>query len=208
MIASTSLSAQRRIVEECLKWANQRVVFGKPLNSQPVIRARLASMIARVEAAQNWLEFITHQMNNVCPSLSLDPRPVLTPSEMSYNEQSDKLAGPIGLLKQYGTPSSGSSRHRGTHRLGPQIHYKNRPRNRGRCNTHLRRTRNYRYRHGQARGKRMCFRFLVCYVPLTLCIPQYHRTSPYDAILGGAEDVLGDLGVRQALRKMPKNARL
>lgn len=37
---------------------------------------------------------------------------------------------------------------------------------------------------------------------------QYHRTSPYDAILGGAEDVLGDLGVRQALKKMPKNARL
>src|SRR6266403_3695880 len=26
---------------------------------------------------------------------------------------------------------------------------------------------------------------------------QYHRTSPYDAILGGAEDVMGDLGVRQ-----------
>jgi alkylation response protein AidB-like acyl-CoA dehydrogenase len=37
---------------------------------------------------------------------------------------------------------------------------------------------------------------------------QYHRTSPYDAILGGAEDVMGDLGVRQALRRMPKNARL
>ncbi len=39
-------------------------------------------------------------------------------------------------------------------------------------------------------------------------LPQYHRTSPYDAILGGAEDVMGDLGIRQALRKMPKNARL
>ncbi|KAI9448528.1 acyl-CoA dehydrogenase [Lactarius indigo] len=39
-------------------------------------------------------------------------------------------------------------------------------------------------------------------------IENYHRTSPYDAILGGAEDVMGDLGVRQALRKMPKNARL
>jgi hypothetical protein len=37
---------------------------------------------------------------------------------------------------------------------------------------------------------------------------QYHRTSPYDSILGGAEDVMGDLGVRQALRKMPQNARL
>lgn len=39
-------------------------------------------------------------------------------------------------------------------------------------------------------------------------VENYHRTSPFDAILGGAEDVMGDLGVRQALKKMPKNARL
>jgi len=39
-------------------------------------------------------------------------------------------------------------------------------------------------------------------------IEHYHRTIPFDAVLGGAEDVLGDLGVRQALKKMPKSARL
>jgi alkylation response protein AidB-like acyl-CoA dehydrogenase len=39
-------------------------------------------------------------------------------------------------------------------------------------------------------------------------IEHYHRVVPFDAILGGAEDVLGDLGVRQAIRSMPKNARL
>lgn len=65
MMCCTSLSAQRKIVEECMKWANQRIVFGKPLNAQAVIRAKLANMIARVEAGQNWLELITHQMNNV-----------------------------------------------------------------------------------------------------------------------------------------------
>lgn len=37
---------------------------------------------------------------------------------------------------------------------------------------------------------------------------QYYRTIPFDALLGGAEDVLADLGVRQALRQMPKNAKL
>jgi hypothetical protein len=37
---------------------------------------------------------------------------------------------------------------------------------------------------------------------------QYHRTSGFDAILAGAEDVLGDLGVRQAMRKMPRDVRL
>jgi Acyl-CoA dehydrogenase, C-terminal domain len=47
------------------RWAQQREVFGKPLTSQAVIRAKLAQMIARVEGCQNWLENITYQMNNV-----------------------------------------------------------------------------------------------------------------------------------------------
>ena len=37
---------------------------------------------------------------------------------------------------------------------------------------------------------------------------QYHRTITFDALLGGAEDVLSDLVVRQALRAMPKDTRL
>jgi alkylation response protein AidB-like acyl-CoA dehydrogenase len=84
MVTATSQSAQRLIVEECLKcvyfvwqsltngidlhikrWTNQRMVFGKPLNAQAVIRAKLANMISRVESGQNWLESITYQMNNV-----------------------------------------------------------------------------------------------------------------------------------------------
>jgi len=39
-------------------------------------------------------------------------------------------------------------------------------------------------------------------------IEHYHRTIPFDALLGGAEDVLADLGVRQALRGMPRDTRL
>ncbi|KAJ7056450.1 acyl-CoA dehydrogenase [Mycena amicta] len=39
-------------------------------------------------------------------------------------------------------------------------------------------------------------------------IERFHHTAVFDAILGGAEDVLDDLGVRQALKAMPKGARL
>ncbi|KAH9063870.1 acyl-CoA dehydrogenase NM domain-like protein [Lactarius vividus] len=39
-------------------------------------------------------------------------------------------------------------------------------------------------------------------------VEHYHRTITFDSLLGGAEDVLGDLGVRQALRGMPSNAKL
>ncbi|CAK5268552.1 unnamed protein product [Mycena citricolor] len=39
-------------------------------------------------------------------------------------------------------------------------------------------------------------------------IEHYHRTLLIDAVGGGAEDVLGDLGVRQAMRSLPPNVRL
>ena len=82
------------------RWSTQRIVFGKPLTAQPVIRAKLASMLARVEACQNWLESITHQMNNVSVTQRLVSR-VSCALQMSYNEMSSRLAGPIGLLKQF-----------------------------------------------------------------------------------------------------------
>jgi alkylation response protein AidB-like acyl-CoA dehydrogenase len=36
-------------------------------------------------------------------------------------------------------------------------------------------------------------------------IEMFNRTYKFDAILGGAEEVLGDLGVRQAVKNMPKS---
>ncbi|KAI0318100.1 acyl-CoA dehydrogenase [Amylostereum chailletii] len=152
MILAMSLSTQRLIVQECLLWAQQRTAFGKPLSAQAVVRSRLAAMISRVEAGQNWLENITHQMNN-----------------MSYAEMADNLAGPIALLKQFITQTGRATAEDATLVFG----------GRGITKTGM--------------GK---------------LVENYHRTSPYDAILGGAEDVMGDLGVRQVLKKMPKNARL
>jgi alkylation response protein AidB-like acyl-CoA dehydrogenase/predicted heme/steroid binding protein len=152
LILAMSLSTQRLIVEECLKWSQQRKAFGKPLSSQAVVRSKLAQMIARVESAQNWLENVTHQMNN-----------------MSYAEQSDKIAGAIALLKQYVTSTGRATAEDAAQIFG------------GRSVTQ------------SGMGK---------------LVENYHRTSPYDSILGGSEDVLADLGVRQALRKLPKNTRL
>ena len=42
----------RMIAEECMKWAMQRSVFGKPLIQQPVIRFKLGQMIADVVRLQ------------------------------------------------------------------------------------------------------------------------------------------------------------
>ena len=64
-MTTSSVRAQRGIVEECLKWVSQRKAFGKPLASQAVVRSKIAAMIARVESLQGWLENITHQMNNM-----------------------------------------------------------------------------------------------------------------------------------------------
>lgn len=152
MIVCVGARTQRFIVEECLKWANQRIVFGKPLMSQSVVRHKLAGMISRVEACQSWLEQITHQMNN-----------------MSYETQSDILAGQIALLKQYITKCGREIAEDATQIFG-------------------------------GRG--------ITVTGMGKYIENFHRTSPFDAILGGAEDVLADLGIRQAIKKIPKDAKL
>ncbi|KAF8986585.1 peroxisomal acyl-CoA-dehydrogenase [Cyathus striatus] len=151
MICS-SARTQRFIVEECLKWTNQRKAFGKPLHSQAVIRSKLAAMISRVESVQNWLENLTYQMNN-----------------MSYKEQAAKLAGPIGLLKMHATRSAQLTATDAVQIFG-------------------------------GRG--------ITRTGMGEFIEHYHRTVTFDSILGGAEDVLGDLGARQAIRGIPKNAKL
>jgi alkylation response protein AidB-like acyl-CoA dehydrogenase len=51
-----AIRGTRGIVEECLKWCDQRIVFKRRLFDQPVIGSKLAKMIASVEAAQAWLE--------------------------------------------------------------------------------------------------------------------------------------------------------
>jgi len=72
----------RLMTEECFKWANQRMVFGKRLIDQPVIRNKLATMVSEVEGVSNWLENVTYQMNT-----------------MTSKEQVRHLAGGIALLK-------------------------------------------------------------------------------------------------------------
>ncbi|KAF9525678.1 peroxisomal acyl-CoA-dehydrogenase [Crepidotus variabilis] len=152
VMVGSSARSQRLIVEECLKWTSQRKAFGKPLHTQAVIRSKMAAMISRVESVQNWLENITHQMNN-----------------MSYKQQASKLAGPIGLLKAHATHSAQLTATDAVQVFG-------------------------------GRG--------ITRTGMGSAIEHYHRTVTFDAILGGAEDVLGDLGVRQAIRGMPKDVRL
>ncbi|KAH8599358.1 acyl-CoA dehydrogenase/oxidase [Bisporella sp. PMI_857] len=148
-MACGSIRMSRLVTEECLKWANQRLVFGKKLIEQPVIRQKLAKMISHVEANQAYLENITYQMTH-----------------MPYKQQSTHLAGPIGLLKMFATRSAHEVADEAVQIFG------------GRALTQT----------GMGRT-----------------IEMFHRTYKFDAILGGAEEVLGDLGVRQAIKNMPKS---
>ncbi|OAA33455.1 Acyl-CoA dehydrogenase/oxidase [Moelleriella libera RCEF 2490] len=143
-----STRASRFIVEECLKWANQRLVFGKRLIDQPAIRQKLAKMIALVEANQAWLETITYQMCN-----------------MPYKLQAQHLAGPIGLLKMSTT--------RAAHEIADEA--------------------------VQIWGGRA-----LTQTGMGKHIEMFHRTYKFDSILGGSEEILADLGVRQAVKNFPK----
>ncbi|TQV91294.1 hypothetical protein V2A60_009485 [Cordyceps javanica] len=149
MMCTATVRAIRTIVEECLKWSNQRLVFGQRLIDQAVIRHRLAKMIALVESHQAWLESITYQM-----------------CHMPYKQQAQHLAGPIGLLKMSCTRAAHEIADESVQIWG----------GRGLTQTGM--------------GKH---------------IEIFNRTYKFDSILGGSEEILGDLGVRQAMRNFPKS---
>ncbi|KAJ6784676.1 hypothetical protein PWT90_00419 [Aphanocladium album] len=148
-MCTATVRAMRTIVEESLKWANQRLVFGQRLIDQAVIRNRLAKMIALVESHQSWLETITYQM-----------------CHMPYKQQAQHLAGPIGLLKMSCTRAAHEIADESVQIWG----------GRGLTQTGM--------------GKH---------------IEMFNRTYKFDSILGGSEEILGDLGVRQAMRNFPKS---
>ena len=152
LIVCQSVRASRLVVEESFKWAVQRKVFGKPLIAQPVIREKLAHMIAQVEGVQNWLENITYQM-----------------TKMSYKEQSAHLAGPIALLKLLST------------RVGTYV-----------CDQAC-----------QVFGGRA-----ITQTGMGQIVERYNKATKFGAILGGSEEIMADLGVKQALKDFPKSARL
>ncbi|KAF2007978.1 acyl-CoA dehydrogenase family protein [Amniculicola lignicola CBS 123094] len=149
MMCCAVIRQSRTVVEECLKWCNQRIVFGKKLIEQPAIRQKLAKMISHVEANQAWLEQIAYQM-----------------SQMSYAQQSKHLGGPIGLLKSFCTRSAHEIADEAVNIFG------------GRGIT----------QSGMGR-----------------VVEMFHRTYKFDAILGGTEEILADLGVRQAMKDFPKS---
>ncbi|KAL1960206.1 hypothetical protein VTO42DRAFT_8749 [Malbranchea cinnamomea] len=140
--------ASMMVVEECLKWCNQRIVFGKKLIEQPVIRQKLAKMISLCESSQAWLESVVYQMCN-----------------MNQAQQFRYLGGMIGLLKSHTTRAAHEIADEAVNIFG----------GRGLTQTGM--------------GK---------------VIEMFNRTYKFDAILGGAEEILADLGVRHAMKDFPK----
>lgn len=151
-IVVLTLRLIRLVIEECFKWANQRKVFGKPLISQPVIRNKLAHMVAQLESVQSWLESITYQMN-----------------KMTYKEQTLQLAGPLALCKLQATRVSNFVNDEACQIFG------------GRAIT--------RTGMGQV-------------------IERFQRSVKFAAILGGSEEIMADLGIRQSMRGFPSHAKL
>mmetsp|Transcript_3400 Transcript_3400/g.6435 ORF Transcript_3400/g.6435 Transcript_3400/m.6435 type:complete len:515 (+) Transcript_3400:23-1567(+) len=144
------VAASRLVVEECMKWAAQRMVFGKPLIGQPVIRGKLAHMISQLESMQAWLELVTYQMNN-----------------MTIKEQSIHLAGPIALLKLRSTRMSFLINDEACQIFG-----------------------------GRA----------ITQTGMGQIIERNNKAVKYGAILGGSEEIMADLGLKQAVKVMSKSA--
>jgi len=151
-IVASFLQACRVTVADCFKWASQRMAFGKPLIEQPVLRQKLARMSGAVESAHALLEVVTYQMDT-----------------MPYREQSEKLGGPIALLKYQTTRAGTLVADEAVQMFG----------GRGITRTGM----------GQT-------------------IERFQKTYKYASILGGSEEVMADLAVRQQMRGEAMQAKL
>merc|ERR1711957_743637 len=130
----------------------QREVFGAKLITQPVIRHKLARMIAAIEALEGYHESITFQMANMDPWTAMMA-----------------LGGPTALLKYQTTRTMTLVVDEACQLFG------------GRALT------------ASGMGKN---------------VEIIQRTYKFASILGGSEEIMADLGVRQALQKFPKTAKL
>ena len=152
VMCCATIRSARAVTEQCMLWANQRKAFGKPLNGQAVVRAKLAHNISAVESVSHWLDAITYNM-----------------TKMSAKQINNDLAGQIAFLKSWSTRVSHDVADNAVQVFG-----------------------------GRGLTKSGMGKF----------IEEFNRTYKFDAVLGGSEEVLADLGVRQALRFMPTNVKL
>lgn len=151
-IVAQFLASCRVLLGDCFKWANQRMAFGKPLIEQPVLRQKLARMAGVLESAHSMLENVTYQMNT-----------------MPYTEQSEKLGGPIALLKYQATRSATLIADEAVQMFG-------------------------------GRG--------ITRTGMGVNIERFQKTYKYASILGGSEEVLADLAIRQQMKGPAMKARL
>ncbi|MCK6554331.1 acyl-CoA dehydrogenase family protein [Candidatus Binatia bacterium] len=63
-MAASANAFSRVCLEEAIAWARQRMVFGKPLMHQQVIRHKLVDMAMRINATQAYLEMLAWRIQN------------------------------------------------------------------------------------------------------------------------------------------------
>ena len=152
LICVGCLGGMRHCLQECFLWVNQREVFGKKLIDQPVIRYKMAQMVAGIEALEGYMESITYQMQKMDPLA-----------------QAIELGGAIAILKFQTTRTMTMVSDQACQVFG------------GRALT------------STGMGK---------------SIENLQRTFKFASILGGSEEIMADLGVRQAMMSWPAEAKI
>lgn len=101
-------------------------------------------------------------------------------NKMSYKEQSIKLAGPIALLKLASTRAAHDVSDAAVQIFG----------GRGITQTGL------------------FYLFIILFIGMGRIVEACQRTYKFGSILGGSEEIMAELGIRQAMKDFPKNAKL
>lgn len=165
----------RLVVENCILWLNQRKAFSKGLTEQPVLRFELGQLVSALESLQSYVDYVTFNMQ-------------------AYHERMHGADGGQGilmndhLLKSYDLKTGDAEFQKSPKDyLAGEI---------GLMKYQITRTAHlvadYSSQIFGGRG--------VTQTGMGKYVERFHRVYKIFSIYGGSEEIMADLGVRQALK--------
>jgi len=175
MIGANILGFMRLVVENCVLWLNQRMAFRKPLTEQPVLRFELGQAVSALESLQSYVDFVTYQMQ----------------ARHERMHGADGGAGILmndAMLKSYDAKSG-------------DLDFQKNPKDYLAGEIGLMKYQITRTAHLVADISSQIFGGRgVTQTGMGRYVERFHRVYKIFAIYGGSEEIMADLGIRQALK--------
>jgi len=103
MTAALSLGLARAAFEESMKYAQERVQFGKPIGKYQAIRMKIATMATEIEASKNFLYSVTEKLDRKeeCETEAMMAKYFISEVACRCTDEATRIFGAYGFSLEY-----------------------------------------------------------------------------------------------------------